>query len=78
MKFILRNTIQIKKKCNITLSNFFFIANYHFERKKRKDKTLHIFSLNLNFLYENFTGGLIYPIFLHKALQTQTLYGFDL
>ena len=52
-----------------------FISNYHF--KKKKDKMLHIFSLNLNFLYENFIEGLIYPIFLHKALQTQTLYGFD-
>ena len=24
-----------------------FIANHHFQRKERKDKTLHIFSLNL-------------------------------
>ena len=24
-----------------------FIANYHFQRKERKDKMLHIFSLNL-------------------------------
>ena len=24
-----------------------FIANYHFQGKERKDKTLHIFSLNL-------------------------------
>ena len=54
-----------------------FIGNYHFKRKERKDKTLHIFSLNLKLPLLNFIEGLSYPIFLHKALQTQTLYRFD-